>query len=179
MLKRILENSTHVPSAGYTQDFDFVVVKDQSTRRKLAEAAFQEEYNEAEVGSESVHDFIASAPIIVVPCANKTSFEKMYGKATEDVARLPWWLIDAGFASFALLLSAFQEGLVASFIGSLDDNKVIEILKLPNDGSIVPLAVIPMGYEHPKAREYETKFRKTWQRRHRKKLEEFLHLEDW
>jgi hypothetical protein len=42
----------------------------------------------------SKSDFISTAPIIVVPCANKKRYQDKYGTA-EDSRRLPWWLIDA------------------------------------------------------------------------------------
>jgi nitroreductase len=93
-------------------------------------------------------DFISTAPVIVVPCGNKKRFEEKYGRAEEN-ARLPWWLIDAGFASFALILSAFEHGLAASFLGVLDDEKVWQILSIPMDGSMIPLALVPIGYKDP------------------------------
>ena len=65
-------------------------------------------------------------------------------------ARLPWWLIDAGFVSLALLLAAFERGLAASFLGAIDAQMIAEILRLPDDGSIVPIATIPLGYADPR-----------------------------
>jgi len=144
-LVRILEDARHVPSAGFTQDFEFIVVKDPMIRRELATAGHQPEYTSEGL---AISDFISKAPVIVVPCGNKKRFEAKYGRAEQN-ARLPWWLIDAGFASFALILSAFEHGLVASFLGALDDEKVRQILNLPIDGSIVPLALVPIGYKDP------------------------------
>src|SRR6266567_7295478 len=145
-LKLVLENAMHVPSAGFTQDFDFVVVREQTQKRKLAEAAREADY--VRMGH-AKSDFISAAPIVVVPCASKPRFESKYGAPAEKNARLPWWLIDSGFASLALILSAFEEGLGASFIGAIDDQKVVEALSLPPDKSIVPLAIVPMGYKSP------------------------------
>ena len=139
-LVRILEDARHVPSAGFTQDFEFIVVKDPMIRRELATAGHQPEYMSEGIAKSN---FISMAPVIVVPCGNKKRFEAKYGKSEEN-ARLPWWLIDAGFASFALILSAFEHGLAASFLGVLDDEKVRQILNLPMDGSIIPLALVPI-----------------------------------
>jgi len=44
ILHKILENARHVPSAGFTQDFDLVVIRDPETKRKLAEAGREQEY---------------------------------------------------------------------------------------------------------------------------------------
>jgi len=145
VLTTILEDARHVPSAGFTQDFEFIVVKDPMIRRELAIAGHQREYMSEGLAKS---DFISTAPIIVVPCGNKKRFEEKYGRAEEN-ARLPWWLIDAGFASLALILSAFEHELAASFLGVLDDEKVRQILNIPMDGSIIPLALVPIGYKDP------------------------------
>src|SRR3989441_8767411 len=41
---RFSKNARHVPSAGFTQDFDLVVIRDPETKRKLAEAGREQEY---------------------------------------------------------------------------------------------------------------------------------------
>lgn len=144
-LLRILDDARHVPSAGFTQDFEFIVVKDPMIRKELATAGHQPEYISEGLAKS---DFVSTAPVIIVPCGNKKRFEAKYGRAEEN-ARLPWWLIDAGFASFALILSAFEHGLAASFLGALDDDKVGQILNIPKDGSVIPLALVPIGYKDP------------------------------
>ena len=157
VLSRILENARHVPSAGFTQDFDLVVVRDPEKRAKLAEAARQNEY--ASYGG-VVAGFIEKAPVVVVPCGNKSRFESKYGSPAEKNARIPWWLTDSAFSSLALILSAVQEGLAASFIGAIDDSMVVNTLKLPADGSIIPLAIVPIGYRHPGERRFGLEMRK-------------------
>src|SRR2546428_13544207 len=89
-------------------------------------------------------EFISTAAVIVVPCGNRKRFAEKYGRA-EEKARLPWGLIDAGFASFALILSAFEHGLAASFLGALVDDKVQQILTIPMDGSIILLRLVRIG----------------------------------
>ncbi len=95
MLMRVLENATRVPSAGFTQDFELVVVRDGTVKKKIAAAAMEDEYVREGIARQG---FVSSAPIVVVPCASKPRFEAKYGKPAEENARLPWWLIDAGFA---------------------------------------------------------------------------------
>ncbi len=157
VLSRILENARQVPSAGFTQDFDLVVVRDSGKRAKLAEAACQNEY--ASYGG-VLAGFIEKAPVVVVPCGNKSRFESKYGSPAEKNARFPWWLTDSTFSSLALILSAVQEGLDASFIGTIDDSIVANTLKLPADGSIIPLAIVPIGYRHPEERRFGLEMRK-------------------
>ena len=96
----------------------------------------------------------------MVPCGNKSRFESKYGSPAEKNARFPWWLTDSAFSSLALILSAVQEGLAASFIGAIDDSMVVKTLKLPADGSIIPLAIVPIGYRHPEERRFGQEIRK-------------------
>jgi nitroreductase len=174
VLMTILEDARHVPSAGFTQDFEFIVVKDPMIRRELATAGQQAEYVEKGLAKS---DFISTAPVIVVPCGNKRRFEEKYGRAEEN-ARLPWWLIDAGFASFALILSAFEHGMAASFLGVLDDEKVSQILNIPMDGTIIPLALLPIGYKDPEEEVLWTqRSRKTV--RNRRGLTDLVHWNGW
>lgn len=174
LLSGILEDAIRVPSAGFTQDFDLVVVRNESTKKRLAEASREEEYVKSR---SALSDFIARAPIVVVPCANKKRFEAKYGRG-EERARLPWWLIDAGFASLALLLATFERGLGASFLGAIDDEKIVEALGLPDDGSVVPIAAIPIGYLDPREKSL-------WKDRHgkakgkRRPLGDVLHWDRW
>src|SRR5207245_777255 len=157
VLSRILENARHVPSAGFTQDFVLVVVRDSGNRAKLAEAGRQNEY--ASYGG-VVAAFIEKAPVIVVPCGNKSRFESKYGSPAEKNARIPWWLTDSAFSSLALILSAVQEGLAASFIGAIDDSMVVNTIKLPIDGSIIHLALVPICYRHQQERRFRKKISK-------------------
>lgn len=176
VLLRVLVNATHVPSAGFTQDFDFVVVRNRMQNRKLAEAAHEHEYvrtGRARTG------FISNAPVVIVPCGSKPRFEDKYGAPAEKNARLPWWLIDSGFASLALILSAFEEGLGASFIGAIDDRKVVDILRLPLDNSIVPLAIIPIGYASRDESSDWKRVRREIVRTRRRRLEEVVHWDTW
>ncbi len=174
ILLSILEDATHVPSAGFTQDFDLIVVRNQTVKKKLADAARQDEYKKMGL---ALSDFISIAPAVVVPCANKKRFEAKYGKA-EEHARLPWWLVDAGFASLALLLSAFEKGLASSFLGAIDDQKVIEILGLPRDGSVIPLAAMPIGYKDVREQSL-WKDRSTRANKIRRPLGDTVHWDKW
>ncbi len=174
-LEEILDDSAHVPSAGFTQDCDLVVVRDAAVKKELAEAAREPEYLKR---GQAKSRFISGAPVVVVPCGNRSLFEARYGAPAEKSARLPWWLIDAGFVSLALILSAFEKGLAASFIGGFDDDRVAKALSLPRDGSVVPLAIVPMGYARKEgsARRQKEKSIVAARRRDRKDV---VHWDRW
>jgi nitroreductase len=56
LLSGILEDAIRVPSAGFTQDFDLVVVRDRSTKKRLAEASREEEYVKSNLALGFYHD---------------------------------------------------------------------------------------------------------------------------
>jgi nitroreductase len=174
VLTTVLENAAHVPSAGFTQDFDLIVVKDTVTKTRLAEAAGESEYQKLGM---SKSDFISTAPVIVVPCGNKKRYEDKYGTA-EDGRRLPWWLIDASFASLALMISAVEQGLAASFLGALDDDKIEKILNLPKDHTVVPLAIVPIGYKSLEDKSWWNQRSEKIQRT-RRRLDDIVHWDKW
>lgn len=144
LLSRILEDSTHVPSAGFSRDFDLIAISKKETIRKIARAVNEEEYEKEGI---ALPNFVSNASVVVVPCGNKARFERKYGKPAERHSRLPWWIVDASFSSLALILLANECGVSASFIGAVNEAKLAQALHLPKGGSVVPLAVIPLGYK--------------------------------
>lgn len=124
-VERLLRTATRAPSAGNTQPWAFVVVRESATRQKLGKAAFGQMW-------------LADAPVVVVACAD-VSRASRYRDRAERYAR-----IDAAFASLLLLLAVTEEGLGACFVGAFDDAKVARLLKLPS--RVLPLALIPIGH---------------------------------
>ena len=53
-------------------------------------------------------------------------------------------MFDAGVASEAFCLAAYEKGLGTVIMGIFDDDKVAELLELPEGRDIV--ALIPVGY---------------------------------
>lgn len=78
-----------------------------------------------------------------------------------------------------MILSALEAGLAASFIGALDDREVGQVLKLPTDGSAVPLALVPMGYgDKDEAMKWRAANRSSIKGR-RMRLGQLVHWESW
>ena len=123
----LMENAHTAPSAGHTQVQEFIIVKDPSTKLKLAEAA---------LGQESV----SGAPLLIVVCSNTSRSIDRYGKRGEDF----YSVIDGAFASMIILLSAVNEGIGACFVGAFEDDKVSRILELPDH--VKPIGIITLGY---------------------------------
>jgi nitroreductase len=127
IITTLMENAHTAPSAGHTQVQEFIIVKDPSTKLKLAEAA---------LGQESV----SGAPLLIVVCSNTSRSIDRYGKRDKDF----YSVIDGAFASMIILLSAVNEGIGTCFAGAFEDDKVSRILGLPDH--VKPVGIITPGY---------------------------------
>jgi len=123
----MLYSATHAPSAGNTQDWHFIVVKDESIRKKLAEAALRQR-------------FIAEAPVVIVVCIDKEKVIMRYGKRGESLYSMQ----DTANATMILMLVAHALGLSTCWVGAFDEDRVGNILELPEQ--LRPIAIVPVGY---------------------------------
>lgn len=126
LVQRLIAAANRAPSAGHTQPWAFVVVRDAERRRALARAALEQ-------------IFVADAPVVLVACAELERARGKYGARGDQYA-----LIDTAFASLLLLLAVAEQGLGACFVGAFHDARVVRILGLPRD--VQPVAVIPVGW---------------------------------
>jgi nitroreductase len=127
LIQKLLRSAVRAPSAGNLQAWEFVVVREAETKRRLAEAALRQM-------------FVAEAPVVIVACRNMERNAGKYGGRGRDFYNL----IDASFASLMILLAAHNEGLSACFVGAYLDKEVSRILGLPEH--VRPLGVIPIGW---------------------------------
>ena len=121
-LKKILEAARLAPSAHNAQNWKFVVVRDSKKREELAQAAGQ--------------GFIARAPVIIVLVSLDP--EHIMSGGT------PAYAVDLGIAGEHIALQAVEEGLGTCWIGAFSQEKVKEILNIPDDCKVV--ALLPLGY---------------------------------
>lgn len=119
--------ATQAPSAGNTQEWMFIVVKDEAVKKKLADAALKQ-------------DFIARAPVVIVVCMDKEKISMRYGKRGEAL----YGVQDTAAATMNMMLAAEALGLKTCWIGSFDEDKVGHVLELPSE--VRPMAIVPVGY---------------------------------
>jgi nitroreductase len=121
-LDAIFEAARLAPSAKNLQDWRFVAVTKQETRRKLAEAANNQK-------------FLEGAAAIIVACSNN-----------DDVMRCgqPVGPIDVARALEHIALQAAELGLATCWIGSFYPEKVRAVLDIPGDVAVIELMAI--GY---------------------------------
>ena len=121
-LLRVLEAGRMAPSARNMQDWKFVVVKDPGLRQRLAEAARNQE-------------FVGQAPVVIVACGT-SDYVMTCGQLT--------YPIDVAIAVDHITLAAVEEGLGTCWIGAFYEDKVKEILGIPETVRVV--ALLPLGY---------------------------------
>lgn len=126
LLADILRAARLAPSAGNLQARDFIVVRDPSMKHELAEAAYGQ-------------FFVATAPVVLVGCANIGRSRLAYGERAELYA-----VQDATIAACYIQLTAEVLGIATCWIGAFDEKRVSTALRIPID--IRPVLMLPAGY---------------------------------
>jgi len=170
----LLDTARHAPSAGNAQGVEFVVLSDDRV------ADFWNTTLPEANRSGFPWPGLLSAPVIVIPLADATSYltryqqaDKIHTKLGESIAAwgVPYWYVDCAFAVQNLLLLAHQSGLGALFFGLFQHTEqVSELLKLPVD--IWPLGAVALGYPNSYTRSQSAKL----PRRH---IDEVVRFGSW
>jgi nitroreductase len=172
VLQRILEQGQRAPSAGYTQGFEFLVLEgvEQTSR-----------FWEVTAGDQPVLEGVWPAPVLIVPLASKKAYLDRYaeedkGWQDRDESRwpMPYWYIDAAFASMLILLSAVDEGLSALFFGLFPPrlHAFRSSFGIPDEWD--PIGVIALGHPSP-----ADPVKSSAHTRARKQLSEIVHRGRW
>ena len=124
-LDRVLEAARISPSGSNRQPWRFILVTDPGLRGELAAACGDQE-------------FVGEAPIVVVACGHDIRYNR--GGYMGEMS----FLVDVSIAFTQLILAARAEGLGTCWIGSFDNDRIKELLSIPDDHGVV--AVSPLGY---------------------------------
>jgi len=146
VLTRLLEAARLAPSANNRQEWRFVVVRDADTRWKLGKATRGQ-------------DFIADAPVILACCAETDGHVMTCGQVC--------YPIDVAIAIDHITLCAVEEGLGTCWIGAFYEDKVKEVLGIPEEVRVVEL--LSLGYAEDPAPVEKSRL----------SLDEIVRLERW
>lgn len=138
LLDRLLDAARRAPSAGFAQGLDLLVLTSSAARERFWALASEASWRERSAEAAG----LLAAPAIVLPLADPGAYLARYGepdKAGSGLAGLPpaawpqpYWLVDAAFATHALLLAAEAEGLGALFFRLHgEEPEVLEGLGVP------------------------------------------------
>ena len=145
-LERILEAARLAPTARNQQDWKLILVKNPDIKEKLVDLAAPQQ------------QFLKQAPIIIAACALNPAYVMRCGH--------PAYLIDLAIILEHIALQAVCEGLGTCWIGSFDESKAKNVLKIPDHVRIVELMSLGYYDRLPDARE-------------RKPIQELFKWESW
>ncbi|HEY3080116.1 MAG TPA: nitroreductase family protein [Chloroflexota bacterium] len=148
-LELILANAQRGPSAGFTQGLDLLVLVGPGQTGRFWAAVSPDRGFEGR-GWPGVY----RAPVVVVPLAHRQAYLDRYaepdkGWTDRDGARwpVPYWYVDAAFATMLALLSAVDAGLGALFFGIREPAAFRAAFGVPDDRE--PIGAIALGYPAP------------------------------
>ena len=127
VLKQILEAGRQAPSAANRQPIRFVIVNDDDMLKNLCDTL--------------VSRFVKAAPAAIVGCADVKSL--LTGK---------WAIVDATIAMQNMVIAAWTLGVGSCWIGACKEEKVKELLKIPDKWKVVALVTLGYPAEQPKPR---------------------------
>jgi nitroreductase len=151
MIGKIIYAGTQAPSAGNIQPWEFIVVKDEKIKEDLSDAALRQ-----------VH--VEKAPAVIVVCANLEKSEDRYGHRGKTLYSIQ----DTAAAMQNMLLTAYDLGLGSCWVGAFDEERVKNILNIPEN--LRPVSIItlgfPVSYEKPPKKSRIPFERVTWAERY-------------
>ncbi|GII24978.1 nitroreductase family protein [Planosporangium mesophilum] len=148
VVRRLLGYAVHAPSAGFSQGWGFLVLDAPGDRE-----AFWAATTPDGMGESNWSRGMRRAPLIVVPHSNREVYldryaepDKGWSDRRESRWPVPYWHIDAGFASLLMLLGAVDEGLGACFFGIPPERipAYREAFDVPED--FTPIGAMTIGY---------------------------------
>ncbi len=157
MILQLLESARLAPSGKNTQPWQFIIVKSQATRQKLAKVSHNQPW-------------MAEAPVFLVCVADIRSRinppEDVFLDENSPQFELKQIIRDTAIAVEHIVLEAERLGLGTCWVAWFEQKEIRPILSIPDDKFVV--CIITLGYpgEQPKARP-------------RKKLEDIIHREVW
>jgi nitroreductase len=150
----LLDQAVRAPSAGFSQGWDFVVLRDDAAR-----AAFWTATTDADGEPDAWLRGLMSAPLLLVCLSDKDAYLDRYaqpdkGWTDRDENRwpVPYWDVDTGMAALLVLLTAVDQELGACFFGVPPEahDAVRAALDVPAGRRFV--GVVSVGYPAPDRR---------------------------
>jgi nitroreductase len=119
VVTHMLEHAVRAPSAGFSQGWDFVVLRRAEDRQ-----LFWSVTRDAEGEPDAWLRGLSTAPVLILCLSDKDAYLDRYaapdkGWTDRDERHwpIPYWDVDTGMAALLMLLTAVDEGLGACFFG--------------------------------------------------------------
>lgn len=131
----IVETASYAPSWKHTQITRYIAVEGEP-KDKIADECTSAYAKNGEI--------IKNAPMLIAVTfiKNRSGFERDGSYSTPKEGG--WQMFDAGVASEAFCLAAYEQGLGTVIMGIFDEAKAASLLEVPEERELV--ALIPIGY---------------------------------
>ena len=123
---KIIDAGSCAPSSGNLQNWSFIIVKDDDSRFKIADACFQQEW-------------MRKAPVHIIVCSKENIAKQYYGIRGERL----YTIQNCAAAIQNMLLMAHNQELGACWIGAFEEDMIKNLLNVPSD--VRPQAIITIG----------------------------------
>jgi len=141
MVLDLLEAARQAPSGNNAQPWKFIVIEDETLRRKIAEISHNQTW-------------MASAPVYIAACADLGTYDLASIKFDEETQEFnaKRAIRDTSNSIENLMLRAVELGLGTCWIGWFEQKDIKPLLGVPDSAFV--LGVLPVGYpaESPAAR---------------------------
>ncbi len=124
-LRKVLGAARLAPSANNAQPWKIIIVRDEEMKLKLAQVCNNKSW-------------MAEAAVILVACGIPDDADAYMGGYMNSFP------VDVAIALDHLVLAAVSEGLGSCWIGHFNEDKIKEMLDVPDDARVV--ALLPLGY---------------------------------
>ncbi len=134
LLSQIVETASYAPSWKHTQIVRYIAVEgDMKAKLAACTSAYP---NNGKI--------MDNAPMVIAVTIIKgrCGFERDGSFSTERGDS--WQMFDAGVASEAFCLAAYEQGLGTVIMGIFDQKEASKLLQIPDDRDLI--ALIPIGY---------------------------------
>lgn len=125
------------PSAGNIQPWEFIVVKDKTTKRQIVDTTYVSNNYE----SPTRQEWLMNAPVFIVVVVNK---EKSFQKYGEKALRTLIYL-DCSACIENMILAAINIGLATCYISGFRETELSRVLDLPKNYETI--GFISLGYQ--------------------------------
>ena len=131
LIANILDAGRLAPCAGNIQNWKFILVREEETRKKVSDACLQQRWME-------------KAPVHIIIVAEPEKAQRFYGTRGERL----YTIQNCAAVVENMLLAANAQGLGACWVGAFDEDALRRIFNLPEDA--IAHAVIAIGYADEK-----------------------------
>lgn len=141
-IKELIESARLAPSGDNSQPWNFIIVKSQEMREKLAAVSHNQKW-------------MAQAPLFIVCVADIRSRIKdgeLFIDESSDIPEVKQMIRDTAIAAEHIVLQAEDMGLGTCWIAWFKQKEIKEVLGVPDDKYVLSIIIVGYADEEPNMR---------------------------